>query len=124
MHGNNGIQELLSAEKRASEIVAEARTGRGEKMKGARAEAQEVINQFNAEKETAFLSSNVSAGGDSASQTQALKQGTQQEMNLMQGSFDANKQEALKILVTKVGQVNLDVSKARIRSAQKAAAGL
>ena len=52
-----GISELMSAENRASQIVAEARAARGERMKEAKREAEAVIGKVRAEKEAAFQSS-------------------------------------------------------------------
>mmetsp|Transcript_28386 Transcript_28386/g.87825 ORF Transcript_28386/g.87825 Transcript_28386/m.87825 type:complete len:185 (+) Transcript_28386:1093-1647(+) len=51
-----GISELMSAETRATHIVAEARNARGERLKVAKQDAQTVINMVRTEKEAAFLS--------------------------------------------------------------------
>ena len=84
MASAQGISELMSAENRASQIVAEARAGaslrararpggdpfhrppraaRGERMKEAKREAEAVIGKVRAEKEAAFQSSSNEARG-------------------------------------------------------------
>lgn len=57
-----GISELLSAENQASQIVVEARAGRGERMKEARLEAEAFINEVRSEKESTFQLSSIKLG--------------------------------------------------------------
>ena len=49
MSSNAGIQELMQAETRASQIVAEARVGRGDRLKQAK---QEVRSSSKTKRET------------------------------------------------------------------------
>ena len=48
------VQKLLEAERRASDIVAEARKVRAQKMKDARTDAQAQIDKFRQEKQAEF----------------------------------------------------------------------
>ena|ERR1719506_2663379 len=122
MNSNQGIQELMAAETRASQIVAEARVGRGERLKQAKEEADTVIASFRAEKEVEFNTALLSVSGSDTQSSSALKTQTEAEMTKMKADFDANAGKALQVLLAKCCEVDLDVPAARIRSAQKAAA--
>jgi len=62
MSNGAGIEELMAAETRASQIVAEARIGRGDRMKQAKADAQELIDSYRAEKQQEFNNQVLAAG--------------------------------------------------------------
>mmetsp|Transcript_4168 Transcript_4168/g.8059 ORF Transcript_4168/g.8059 Transcript_4168/m.8059 type:complete len:92 (+) Transcript_4168:212-487(+) len=62
MNNSSGIQELMAAETRASQIVAEARIGRGERMKQAKSDAQELIDAYRGEKQEEFNARVLTAG--------------------------------------------------------------
>merc|ERR1712241_701650 len=51
-----GIQQLLTAEKRAAEKVSEARKRKNRRLKQAKEEAQAEIEKYKAERETIFKS--------------------------------------------------------------------
>lgn len=51
---SQGVQQLLAAEKRASEKVAEAKKRKARRLKAAKDEAQIEITKFKAEKERQF----------------------------------------------------------------------
>uniref|UniRef100_A0AAR5Q394 V-type proton ATPase subunit G n=1 Tax=Dendroctonus ponderosae TaxID=77166 RepID=A0AAR5Q394_DENPD len=53
-HGNEGIQQLLAAEKRAAEKVAEARKRKVRRLKQANEEAQLEINAYRIAREQAY----------------------------------------------------------------------
>jgi len=53
---SQGIQQLLAAEKKAADIVAEARKRRTRRLKQAKEEAVVEVEQFKSEKERAFKS--------------------------------------------------------------------
>ncbi|GMH55884.1 hypothetical protein TL16_g02010, partial [Triparma laevis f. inornata] len=121
MSSNAGIQELMQAETRASQIVAEARVGRGDRLKQAKEEADGVISQFRSEKEVEFNTALLSVGGSDSQSSSALKQDTEREMHLQKSQFEQNSGKALQVLLAKCCEVDLEVPAARIRSAQKAA---
>jgi len=52
----------MAAETRASQIVADARLARGDRMKQAKADAQELIDTYRAEKQDEFNNSVLAAG--------------------------------------------------------------
>ncbi|KAL3928856.1 MAG: hypothetical protein SGBAC_012463 [Bacillariaceae sp.] len=116
-----GIQELMAAETRASQIVAEARMGRGNRMKQAKADAQELIESYRAEKQEEFNNMVLSKGGTEGDASAQLQSDTDKEIGDMQGLFKGNAQKAVDILLGKCCEVSLEVPTARVRSTQKAA---
>mmetsp|Transcript_12225 Transcript_12225/g.22225 ORF Transcript_12225/g.22225 Transcript_12225/m.22225 type:complete len:125 (-) Transcript_12225:246-620(-) len=121
MQSGTGIQELMAAETRASQIVAEARIARGDRMKQAKADAQELINAYRAEKQEEFNNMVLSKGGSEGSASAKLQGETQAEIKAMQDQFQKNAQKAVDVLLSKCCEVSLEVPTARIRATQKAA---
>eukprot|EP00339_Tiarina_fusa_P028753 CAMPEP_0117026180 /NCGR_PEP_ID=MMETSP0472-20121206/19273_1 /TAXON_ID=693140 ORGANISM="Tiarina fusus, Strain LIS" /NCGR_SAMPLE_ID=MMETSP0472 /ASSEMBLY_ACC=CAM_ASM_000603 /LENGTH=128 /DNA_ID=CAMNT_0004733117 /DNA_START=58 /DNA_END=444 /DNA_ORIENTATION=+ len=116
-----GIQELMAAETRASQIVAEARMGRGDRMKQAKAEAQELIDSYRAEKQEEFNNMVLSKGGSEGSASAKLQADTNKEVQEMQGQFQKHAQKAVDVLLSKCCEVSLEVPTARVRATQKEA---
>lgn len=119
MSNGAGIQELMAAETRASQIVAEARIGRGARMKQAKADAQELIDAYRAEKQQEFNTSVLAAGGTGGSASAQLQAETEKEISNMTGQFERNKQKCIDVLLSKCCEVSLEVPTARVRSTQK-----
>mmetsp|Transcript_666 Transcript_666/g.2238 ORF Transcript_666/g.2238 Transcript_666/m.2238 type:complete len:144 (+) Transcript_666:49-480(+) len=139
MASAQGISELMSAENRASQIVAEARAGaslraraapggdpfhrppraaRGERMKEAKREAEAVIGKVRAEKEAAFQSSsNETQNQDEFSD---MKKVTDAEIAEMQRLFETNKGSVTDMIVKVVTDVSLDLSETRKLAGQRA----
>jgi len=119
MQSGTGIQELMAAEQRASQIVAEARVGRGDRMKQAKVEAQELIATYRAEKQEEFNNMVLAKGGSGSSASQKLQAETNADIQNMQGYFQRNAQKAVDVLLSKCCEVSLEVPTARVRSTQK-----
>ena len=139
MASAQGISELMSAENRASQIVAEARAGaslrararpggdpfhrppraaRGERMKEAKREAEAVIGKVRAEKEAAFQSSsNETQNQDEFSD---MKKVTDSEIAEMRKAFEAQKANVTDMIVKVVTDVSLDLSETRKLAGQRA----
>ncbi|KAL3780143.1 hypothetical protein ACHAW5_003504 [Stephanodiscus triporus] len=62
MNSGSGIAELMAAENRASQIVAEARIARGDRLKQAQADADALIAAYRLEQQDAFDASPVGDG--------------------------------------------------------------
>ena len=120
MSSGAGIQELMAAETRASQIFAEARMARGDRMKQAKADAQELIDSYRAEKQNLFNNQVLAAGGSGGSASAKLQAETNNEIQLMQAQFQRNAQTAVDVLLSKCCEVSLEVPSARVRSTQKA----
>ncbi|KAG7349105.1 V-ATPase subunit G [Nitzschia inconspicua] len=116
-----GIQELMAAETRASQIVAEARMGRGDRMKQAKKDAQELINAYREEKQEEFNNMVLSKGGSEGSASAKLQAETNKEINDMEAQFQKNAQKAVDVLLSKCCEVSLEVPTARVRATQKQA---
>lgn len=119
MSNGVGIQELMAAETRASQIVAEARIGRGDRMKQAKADAGELVDAYRAEKQQEFNNKVLAAGGSGGNASAKLQAATNREIQLMQGQFNGNLQKAIDVLLSKCCEVSLEVPTARVRSTQK-----
>ena len=135
----------MAAETRASQIVAEARTGtkknrvnnnnftsvtgpashtcsgRGERMKQAKTEAKDLIDAYRSEKQEEFNNMVLSKGGSEGSASTKLQNETAQEIDELQKKFSDNKGKAIDVLLSKCCEVSLEVPTARVRATQKAA---
>ncbi|OQR73267.1 V-type proton ATPase subunit G-like [Tropilaelaps mercedesae] len=60
---SQGVQQLLAAERRASDKVAEARKRKARRLKQAKDEAQSDIEKYRAEKRAAFMAHEASHMG-------------------------------------------------------------
>ncbi|KAL7546454.1 hypothetical protein ACHAWF_009825 [Thalassiosira exigua] len=150
MNSGSGIQELMAAETRASQIVAEARIGqsgrrrredgrgggvacarepwtrdgapvhaRGDRMKQAQTDADELIAAYRLEQQDAFDKAASASGGSGNNASQKLQVETNKDIQAMQGQFTKNAQKAVDVLLSKCCEVSLEVPTARIRSTQK-----
>mmetsp|Transcript_3945 Transcript_3945/g.5147 ORF Transcript_3945/g.5147 Transcript_3945/m.5147 type:complete len:124 (-) Transcript_3945:260-631(-) len=119
MSNGAGIEELMAAETRASQIVAEARIGRGDRMKQAKADAQELIDSYRAEKQQEFNNQVLAAGGSGGSASAKLQAATNRDIQLQQGQYESSVPNAIDVLLSKCCEVSLEVPTARVRSTQK-----
>ncbi|OEU07532.1 H+-ATPase G subunit [Fragilariopsis cylindrus CCMP1102] len=116
-----GIQELMAAETRASQIVAEARLGRGDRMKQAKADGQDLISTYRAEKQEEFNNMVLSKGGSEGSASAKLQSETNKDVADMEALFQKNAQKAVDVLLSKCCEVSLEVPTARVRATRKEA---
>eukprot|EP00536_Pseudo-nitzschia_multiseries_P010822 jgi/Psemu1/67602/estExt_Genemark1.C_3450025 len=121
MSSGAGIQELMAAETRASQIVAEARMGRGDRMKQAKADSAELVAAYKAEKQEEFNNMVLSKGGSEGSASAKLQADTAKEVADMQSLFQKNAQKAVDVLLSKCCEVSLEVPTARVRATRKEA---
>ena len=91
--------------------------GRGDRMKQAKADAQELIDLYRAEKQKEFDSSTESGGASSFSTS--LQADTDKDISMMQAQFQENQAKAIEVLLSKCCEVNVSVPVARVRSTQK-----
>mmetsp|Transcript_8571 Transcript_8571/g.15555 ORF Transcript_8571/g.15555 Transcript_8571/m.15555 type:complete len:124 (-) Transcript_8571:60-431(-) len=119
MNSGSGIQELMAAETRASQIVAEARIARGDRMKQAQTDADELIAAYRLEQQDAFDKAASASGGSGGARSAGLQAETNRDVQAMQGQFTRNAQKAVDVLLSKCCEVSLEVPTARIRATQK-----
>jgi len=116
-----GIQELMAAETRASQIVAEARMGRGDRMKQAKSDSADLIATYRAEKQEEFNNMVLSKGGSEGNASAKLQSETNKGIADMQSEFQKNAQKAVDVLLSKCCEVSLEVPTARVRATRKIA---
>jgi len=109
----------MAAETRASQIVAEARIARGDRMKQAQTDADGLIAAYRLEQEDAFDKAARMSGGSGGESSAKLQAETNKDIQGMQGLFTKNAQKAVDVLLSKCCEVSLEVPTARIRSTQK-----
>lgn len=112
-----GISELLSAENQASQIVVEARAGRGERMKEARLEAEAFINEVRSEKESTFQLSSIK----NRDQDEALdiERDTNLSLAAMKRLFELSKFLVIDILTKSITDVSMEIPETRRLSGQR-----
>ena len=96
-------------------------TGRGDRMKQAKVEAQTLIDSYRGEKQNEFNNMALSKGGSEGNASAKLQNETSTEINAMQKQFTSNAQKAVDVLLSKCCEVSLEVPTARVRATQKAA---
>merc|ERR1712142_785080 len=97
----SGIQQLLAAEKRAAEKVAEAKKRKNRRLKQAKEEAQEEITKYKAEREKAFKESEVQKGGNVSDIQSQIVKDTNQKITAMTAGVASNKEVVIQQLLQK-----------------------
>ncbi|XP_061478107.1 V-type proton ATPase subunit G 2 isoform X1 [Rhineura floridana] len=107
-----GIQQLLQAEKRAAEKVAEARksetgilSGKARRLKQAKEEAQAEIEQYRLEREKEFQQKQQAALGSQGNLSAEVEAQTRKKLQAMQGGQARGKDRVLRQLLTIVWDV-------------------
>lgn len=96
-------------------------SGRGDRMKQAKVEAQELIDGYRAEKQEEFNNMALSKGGTVGNASAKLQAETNKDIQDMQVQFQKNAQKGVDLLLSKCCEVSLEVPTARVRATQKAA---
>mmetsp|Transcript_21197 Transcript_21197/g.66578 ORF Transcript_21197/g.66578 Transcript_21197/m.66578 type:complete len:121 (-) Transcript_21197:42-404(-) len=112
-----GVEELMRAEKKASDIVAEARSARSDRMKAAKSEANAAIDDARRAQENEFqlLGSDDSAAKEAA----AIASSAQNDVLVMEGLFQANKGTVSTSIVDCVAHVSLELSETRVLAGKR-----
>eukprot|EP00635_Sarcinochrysidales_sp_CCMP3193_P002025 CAMPEP_0118905766 /NCGR_PEP_ID=MMETSP1166-20130328/9612_1 /TAXON_ID=1104430 /ORGANISM="Chrysoreinhardia sp, Strain CCMP3193" /LENGTH=121 /DNA_ID=CAMNT_0006845037 /DNA_START=55 /DNA_END=420 /DNA_ORIENTATION=+ len=113
-----GIQELMSAENRASQIVSEARAARGERMKEAKREAETVISKLRGEKQAEFESSRMATAKED--EFAELKAKAEADIGLMNSQYASNKSAVTEMMAKVVTDVDLTLSDTRVLAGKRA----
>lgn len=103
---------MLTAEKRASEKVAEARKRKARRLKQAKEEAAADIEQFKAERQVAFQKYESEHMGSRGDVEKKIDQETNEKLQAMSQRIEQQKQIILDRLISEVvGNVNLSLKK-------------
>merc|ERR1711902_285890 len=100
--GTQGIQQLLAAEKRAAEKVAEARKRKNRRLKQAKEEAQVEIEKYKAERERSFKDNEAKNVGSKEDIATKIAADTKVKIEAMNRSVASNKGDVIANLITLV----------------------
>ncbi|KAJ6654566.1 hypothetical protein lerEdw1_006719 [Lerista edwardsae] len=106
---SQGIQQLLQAEKRAAEKVAEARKRKNRRLKQAKEEAQAEIEQYRLHREKDFKEKEAAALGSHGSSTTEVEKETVEKMGLLQTNFEKNREDVLNSLLNVVCDIKPEI---------------
>ncbi|KAM9217943.1 V-type proton ATPase subunit G 1 [Leptosomus discolor] len=106
---SQGIQQLLQAEKRAAEKVAEARKRKNRRLKQAKEEAQAEIEQYRLQREKEFKAKEAAALGSHGSCTTEVEKETQGKMSVIQQNFQKNREVVLSQLLSLVCDIKPEI---------------
>ncbi|XP_041371221.1 V-type proton ATPase subunit G-like [Gigantopelta aegis] len=94
-----GIQQLLAAEKRAAEKVAEARRRKASRLKQAKKEADTDINAYRTEREKQYKDYEARVLGSRGDMEHKIEEGTRINISELNENVRRNKETALKRLL-------------------------
>merc|ERR1711983_236714 len=97
-----GIQQLLVAEKRASEKVSEARKRKNRRLKQAKEEAQAEIEKYKKEREDQFRDREARYAGSKGDVAARIDADAKARIDAMNSSVNANKNKVITDLIDAV----------------------
>merc|ERR1711981_536700 len=97
-----GIQQLLTAEKRAAEKVSEARKRKNRRLKQAKEEAQAEIERYKAEREGQFREHEARYAGSKGDVAARIDADAKLRVDSMNSSVNANKNKVITDLMEAV----------------------
>lgn len=97
-----GIQQLLAAEKKAADKVAEARKRKTKRLKQAKEEAQAEIEQYRNKREQDYKRYEQSVLGSRGDREKQIDLDTQEKIKQIEKNVKLNKDRALKMLLDMV----------------------
>merc|ERR1712045_709179 len=106
-----GIQQLLTAEKRAAEKVSEARKRKNRRLKQAKEEAQAETEKYKAERETIFKGNESKFAGSKGDVAAQIDADAKARIAAMDSSVSANKAAVLTGLIEAVCNIEPKVHK-------------
>ena len=106
-----GIQQLLSAEKRAAEKVQDARKRKNRRLKQAKEEAQQEIEKYKAEREKQFREHEARFAGSKGDIIQKIETDTKGKISQMNQGVAGNQDRVISGLIQEVCQIQPAVHK-------------
>mmetsp|Transcript_11210 Transcript_11210/g.17065 ORF Transcript_11210/g.17065 Transcript_11210/m.17065 type:complete len:111 (+) Transcript_11210:58-390(+) len=107
------MNQLKEAERKASQLVQDARKARVERMKEAKVEAEQIIAAYRAEMEAVYQKALATHTGSSGAAGNELQMSTEADIRNMTKDFNSNKEAVEKMLIDFVCNVNVKAEKAR-----------
>ncbi|UJR31569.1 hypothetical protein I4U23_019056 [Adineta vaga] len=99
---SRGISDLLAAEKKAQELIEEARKRKNKRIKDAQNEAKHEIEQFKSERERRYKGLEQQQLGNRTQMTEESNKDTQIQIASLKNQYDSNKQDLLQRIITLV----------------------
>ncbi|XP_041081899.1 V-type proton ATPase subunit G 2-like [Polyodon spathula] len=106
---SQGIQQLLQAEKRAAEKVAEARKRKTRRLRQAKEEAQAEIEQYRIGREREFQHKQHASLGSQGNLSTEVDQQTRKKIQSMQGNYQSNRERVLRTLLSLVCDIKPEI---------------
>ncbi|CAM9583716.1 V-type proton ATPase subunit G 2-like [Lethenteron reissneri] len=106
---SQGIQQLLQAEKRASEKVSEARKRKTRRLKQAKEEAQAEIDQYRLQRENEFRKKQDSIMGSQGNMSTKIDEDTRTRIQTVRGNYQTNKEMVLKQLLAIISDIKPEI---------------
>ncbi|XP_078082737.1 V-type proton ATPase subunit G 1-like [Mustelus asterias] len=106
---SQGIQQLLQAEKRAAEKVAEARKRKNRRLKQAKEEAQAEIEQYRLQREKDFKDKENSALGSHGNSATEVDKDTQEKIKKIGASYEQHKENVLNNLLCLICDIKPEI---------------
>ncbi|XP_075691520.1 V-type proton ATPase subunit G 1 [Rhinoderma darwinii] len=104
-----GIQQLLQAEKRAAERVAEARKRKNRRLKQAKEEAQAEIEQYRLQRDKEFKAKEAAALGSHGSCSEGVEKETIEKISIVQENYKQNKETVLDQILSLVCEIKPEI---------------
>eukprot|EP00062_Callorhinchus_milii_P023236 gi/632981864/ref/XP_007907823.1/ PREDICTED: V-type proton ATPase subunit G 1 [Callorhinchus milii] len=106
---SQGIQQLLQAEKRAAEKVAEARKRKNRRLKQAKEEAQAEIEQYRLVREKEFKAKEDAALGSHGNSATEVDKETLEKIKLIRQNYEQHKEVVLNNLLALICDIKPEV---------------
>eukprot|EP01041_Mallomonas_annulata_P000126 gene126-201_t len=107
------MNQLKEAERKASQLVQDARKARVERMKEAKTEAEQIIASYRAEMEAKYQASLFAQTNSNGAAGSELEAATETDIRKMISDFSQNKDKVEKILTDFVCTVHIEAPHAR-----------
>ncbi|XP_066569416.1 V-type proton ATPase subunit G 1 [Amia ocellicauda] len=106
---SQGIQQLLQAEKRAAEKVAEARKRKNRRLKQAKEEAQAEIEQYRLQRENEFKTKEKAALGSHGNSATEVDKETVDKIKMIERNYQQNRETVLASLLTLICDIKPEI---------------
>ncbi|XP_067825719.1 V-type proton ATPase subunit G 1 [Heptranchias perlo] len=106
---SQGIQQLLQAEKRAAEKVAEARKRKNRRLKQAKEEAQAEIEQYRLQREKEFKAKENAALGSHGDSATEIDKDTEEKIKIIGANYEQHKEIVLNNLLTLICDIKPEI---------------
>ncbi|CAF3247106.1 unnamed protein product [Rotaria socialis] len=99
---SRGVSDLLAAEKKAQELIEEARKRKNKRIKDAQSEAKAEIEHFKADRERQYKILEQQQLGNRTQMTEQSSKETQIQIGALKSQYESNKQQLLQRIITLV----------------------